>query len=169
MINDKELFQKELDNMLSDPKVQRMKEFPQHHGSNTLRHCAAVAIRSFELAEKLRWKINVEELVHSAILHDYYLYDIKEQGLSPYAHGASHPAAAIRNAKKDFALTDREMSMIRSHMWPLTLMHPPRSKEAVLLCLADKDVALKEVAAPEVKRAKRLAGKIRNITKRKNG
>ena len=164
MINDKELFDEELNRLLSDPKVRRLREFPQHHGSNTLTHCIAVAKRSFELAERFGWKISERELAHSAMLHDYYLYDIKEQGLSAYVHGTSHPAVAIQNAKQDFTLTDREISMIRSHMWPLTFLHPPRSKEAALLCIADKDIAVREFAAPEIRKAGRLVRQIKEKT-----
>lgn len=161
MVNDKELYYNELNRLLADPKVQRLREFPQHHGSNTLRHCIAVAKRSFELAEKFGWDIDEAELARCAILHDYYLYKIKETGLSAYRHGTSHPEVAIKNARKDFGLTEKEMSVIRSHMWPLTLLHPPRSLEAALLCLADKDIAIKEFAAPEIKKAAGLARKLR--------
>ena len=156
MTNDKAVFVDELNKLLEDPRIVKLCTFPQHHGSNTLSHCIAVAKKSFELAEKFGWDIDERELVRGAMLHDYYQYNIKEEGLSAYRHGTSHPAIAIRNANKDFGLTDKETSAIRSHMWPLTLAHPPRSKEAALLCLADKDVAIKEFAAPELKRAKRI-------------
>lgn len=161
MINDKELFDKELNELLADPKVQRLQDFPQHRGSNTLKHCTAVARRSFELAEQLGWDIDEVELARCAMLHDYYLYKIKEEGLSAFKHGTSHPAIAIKNAKKDFGLTEKEMSTIRSHMWPLTFRHPPRSKEAALLCLADKDIAIKEFTAPEVRLAGRIVKQLR--------
>ena len=164
MTNNKELFDTELNNLLSNPKIQKLQEFPQHHGSNTLRHSIAVAKRSFELAEKLGWDIDELELVRTAMLHDYYLYKIKEEGLSAYQHGTSHPKISIKNANRDFGLSKKEMSIIRSHMWPLTFVHPPRSKEAALLCLADKDIAIKEFAAPEIKRAK---GIVKHLKDRK--
>ena len=165
MGNNKELLIEEMNKLIADPKIQRLQEFPQHHGSNTLRHCIAVAKRSFELAETLGWDIDERELARCAMFHDYYLYKIKDEGLSAYRHGTSHPAIAIRNANKDFGLTDKETSAIRSHMWPLTLAHPPRSKEAMLLCMADKDIAIREFAAPEVRRAVRVAKKIRGKRK----
>jgi len=165
MINNRDLFYTELSKLLADPKVQKLQDFPQHHGSNTLSHSFAVAKRSFELAEKFGWDIDEIELARTAMLHDYYLYKIKEEGLSAYRHGTSHPLVSIRNAKRDFGLSEKEMSIIRSHMWPLTLAHPPRSKEAALLCLADKDIAIKEFAAPEINQAERIA---KNLKDRKN-
>ena len=161
-VNDKELFFKELNKLIEDEKVQRLKEFPQHHGSNTLKHCIAVAKRSFALAEKFGWDIDEKELVRAAMLHDYYLYKIKEEGLSAFRHGTSHPDIAVRNAHKDFGLSEKEMKDIRSHMWPLTFRHPPRSKVAALLCLADKDIAIREFARPELQRAGRVVRKLKN-------
>ena len=129
MTNDKELFDSELEKLLSDPRIIRLCKFPQHHGSNTLDHCVAVARRAFELAEKLEWKIDEKELARGAMLHDYYQYSIKEQGLTAYKHGTSHPQIAMEKADKDFKLTDKEKNIIRGHMWPLTFAHPPKSKD----------------------------------------
>ena len=162
MTNNRDLFTQELNQLLRDPNVQQMKKYAQHGGTNTLSHSTKVALASFDLAEKLGWKINEEELARGAILHDYYLYKIKEQGLSAYRHGTSHPGIAVRNAHKDFGLSEKEMKDIRSHMWPLTFRHPPRSKEAALLCLADKDIAIREFARPEVQRAGRAVRKLKN-------
>ncbi len=145
MTNSRERFYTELNRLLLDPKVKRMKEFPQHFGTNTLSHSIKVAEASFRLAEKLGWDIDERELARGALLHDYYLYDIKAEGLTPYRHGTSHPGKAAENAGRDFGLTPNELNIIRGHMWPLTLFSPPRSKEAALVCMADKYVASKEM------------------------
>ena len=156
MTNDKELYDSELEKLLNDPRIIRLCQFPQHHGSNTLDHCVAVAKRAFELAEKLEWEIDEKELARGAMLHDYYQYSIKEQGLTAYKHGTSHPKIAMEKADRDFHLTDKEKK------WPLTFAHPPKSKEAILVSLADKGVATREFARPEIKRAGRIARKIRD-------
>lgn len=161
MTNDKELYDKELEKLLGDPRIIRLCRFPQHHGSNTLAHCEAVARRAFELAEKLEWKIDEKELARGAMLHDYYQYSIKEEGLTAYKHGTRHPQIAMEKADRDFQLTDKEKNIIRGHMWPLTFAHPPKSKEAILVSLADKEVAAKEFARPELKRAGKIARKIK--------
>ena len=48
------------------------------------------------------------------------------------------------NAEQEFDLNETERDIIRSHMWPLTLFHMPKSKEAALVCLADKICTLQE-------------------------
>lgn len=145
MKNSRDLFYTELNRLLMDPKVKHMKDFPQHHGTNTLSHSVKVAEESFRLAERLGWKIDERELARGALLHDYYLYDIKKKGLSPYNHGTSHPKKAAENAGRDFELNAKEIDIIRGHMWPLTLFSPPHSKEAALVCMADKYVASREM------------------------
>lgn len=79
------------------------------------------------------------------MLHDFYLYQAwgnKEIGMR--AHWFGHPGTALRNAEKKFKLTELEKNIIASHMWPLTFLHFPRSREAVLVSLADKICAFGE-------------------------
>ena len=52
------------------------------------------------------------------------------------SYGALLPALA--NAEQRYTLNDRERNVIRSHMWPLTLLTPPRCREAAVVCVADK-------------------------------
>ena len=79
MTNDRELFYRELNKLILDPKINRLSNFPQHNGSNTLAHCVQVAKRSFELAEILGWDIDEKELARGAMLHDYYQYNRKRR------------------------------------------------------------------------------------------
>lgn len=37
-----------------------------------------------------------------------------------------------------FELTDKEKDIIQSHMWPLNPTDIPHSREAALVCMADK-------------------------------
>ena len=143
--NDPKLFEEELNKMLKDPKVQKLNDIPQHQGNNTLMHSVAVAKKSFEMAQELHWKIDEKQLVRGALLHDYYLYDTETMIYSDYEHGITHPQTALEQASKEFELSDKEQNIIRSHMWPLTLFHPPKSKEAFLVSMADKLCAAKEM------------------------
>ena len=146
MTNDKELFDSEIKSLLRDPRIRDLRKYSQHFGSNTLRHSLLVARASFNLAEKLGWKISEKELARGALLHDFYLYSTKDKEMSAFRHGTTHPMRAIRNADPYFGLTDKEKDIIQGHMWPLTLFHRPHSKEALLVCMADKQIATMEMA-----------------------
>ena len=55
-----------------------------------------------------------------------------------------HPNVALENASREYQLTPRERDIIRKHMWPLTLFHIPRCREAWVVTTADKYCSLKE-------------------------
>lgn len=166
MYNSRKKFDTKLTLLLQDPNICQMKNFPQHKSSNTLQHSISVAKLSFRLAEKFGWEISEEELVKGALLHDYYLYNARTEEIPGYVHGISHPETALQNAMKDFHLTGKEKNIIRGHMWPLTLFTPPRSKEAVLVCIADKYVAAKEMSIRTGKKdfSRRRKGKKGNVS-----
>ena len=83
------------------------------------------------------------------MLHDYYLYTVsekqKETKMSDFEHGRTHPQLSVDNARAKFRLTLKEQNIIRSHMWPLTPLHMPMSKEAWLVTMADKYCAVREI------------------------
>lgn len=116
----------------------RMQQYIQHGSVTTYEHCMRVAAISFWLNRRMNLGCDEASLVRGAFLHDFYLYDWHlphpEKGL----HGFTHPATALANAETRYPLNDRERNVIRSHMWPLTLLTPPRCREAAVVCVADK-------------------------------
>ena len=128
---------------LNTEKVQSMRGYLQHGDTTTLDHAIAVAYYSLMLDRK--WNLNCDKssLVRGALLHDYFLYDWhqphKEYGL----HGFTHPFTALRNAVQDFNLNAVERNMIARHMFPLVPI-PPRYRESMIVCLADKFCSLNE-------------------------
>ena len=143
--NDRSIFDEQIRLLKEDPEIQKMASFTMHNGNTTLQHVENVADVSFRIAEKLGIDIDEKALARGAMLHDYYLYTFKETKMSPYRHGISHPETALKNASKRRRLTEKETNIIRSHMWPITFLHPPMSREAVLVCLADKYCAVNEM------------------------
>ena len=127
-----------------NPDVLRMKEYIQHGSVSTFDHCASVAEASRRINRILHLHADEYSLVRGAMLHDFYLYDWHERDGTHRWHGFHHADRAADNARRLLSATDKEYDIIRSHMWPLTLRSVPRSREAWIVCWADKWCSLME-------------------------
>lgn len=137
--------QKNITQYTNIPIVASMNNYIQHRNVSTLQHCINVAIISIIIVKYFSLKVNENELIEGAILHDFYLYDwhdgrIRDEGL----HGFSHPKVAVKNAKKYLDINKNVENIIESHMFPLTITKIPKSKEAFIVSIADKICAIKE-------------------------
>ena len=143
--NDETRFFRVLTELERDPHVRLLEKHRQHRGNTTFFHCRSVAVESFRLAQRLGWRVDEQALARGAMLHDYHLYTRRCKEINALRHLLSHPKRACGNAEKVFDLSRKEKNIIESHMWPLTLFKPPKSKEAFLVTLADKLCALREL------------------------
>lgn len=129
-----------------NPMIQELKKYPNHNISNLYDHSSRVALCAYDLARRMHIRTDGESLAKGAMLHDFYLYKARgNKEIGTRAHWFGHPATALKNAEKEFQLTDLERNIIKSHMWPLTFLHFPRSREALLVSFADKICAFGEL------------------------
>ena len=141
------IIRNELRDYLHHPEVLRMKEYVAHGTKSVYAHCVSVVAESYKLNKKFDLKADLHTLLVGALLHDLYLYDWHDK---PYSldifsmHGYTHPEAARKNAEEIFNADERIQQVIRCHMWPLTLRAVPKSREAAIVCVADKIVATRE-------------------------
>lgn len=135
---DQKRIRKILYSYMTHEEVQSMKNYIQHGSTSTYDHCMNVVRLSYWLNHRLHLKLNEHALLVGALLHDFYLYDWHEKSDWHRFHGFFHPSRACSNAKQIFQITGLEADIIENHMWPLTLRHIPRSREAAIVCLADK-------------------------------
>lgn len=136
---------RELNKLQADQRVQQMKGFKQHGKISTFDHCDSVARLSYRLNRKLHLHADVPTLVKGAMLHDFYLYDWHNEDDGKHRlHGFKHAKTARDNAKKHFNIDDKTGHVIYSHMWPLNPERLPRTKEAWIVCVADKCISLYE-------------------------
>jgi len=129
--------------IITSSNMQQSMQF-LHHGQVTVfGHSIGVAYVSLLLASKLNMRVDEQTLVRGALLHDYFLYDWHVRENWHKFHGFRHPGFALQNALADFRLNQIEADIIRKHMFPLTLF-PPKYKESLLVCIADKLCAIYE-------------------------
>ena len=80
---------------LQDSAVCSMDEYVQHGTTSTLQHCLSVVHISCAMAEKLHIRVNYENLIVGALLHDFYLYDWHTHQDEGVLHGFAHPDALL--------------------------------------------------------------------------
>lgn len=134
-----------LSELLEDHRIKQMKQYTQHGSITTYDHCRNVARLSQSINRRLRLNADEDTLLTGAMLHDYFLYDWHKNPHDENGwHGFSHADTALRNAMQDFPIDPQVGHIIRSHMWPLNITRIPRSREAWIVCLADKWVSARE-------------------------
>lgn len=136
-----------LQSLATDPRVLRMDMVKQHRTTTTYQHVLNVAVTCYVLNKILHANSDVNDLLTGAILHDYFLYDWRnnDKGVTGFQHSYKHPSIALRNAEKDFEIDDKVKNIIESHMWPYTPFKIPKCREAWLVVLADKICAIEEL------------------------
>ncbi len=138
----RECLKKHGQEILSSHSFIKSHDFIQHGDMSVYEHSINVAERALRINNFLHAKCVERDLVRGALLHDYFLYDWhvdgKDKGnVHPKLHGFYHPGTALKNASRDFVLTEREKDIIKKHMWPMTII-PPLCREAWIVTLADK-------------------------------
>ena len=147
----------ELEDICKNSRILESHKYMQHGDTSVFRHSVSVAYYSYYLALKLHAPVNETSLIRGALLHDYFLYDWHDKNRENYQflHGFYHPGIALRNANKEYQLTQREQDIIKKHMWPLTIV-PPLCREAWIVTTADKYCSILETL-----KLRRGAGKTR--------
>ncbi|MDY5577641.1 MAG: HD family phosphohydrolase [Lachnospiraceae bacterium] len=133
--------------LIHDPKILQMKNYAQHNSSNTFKHSVHVALTAYRLSKIFHLKIDESSLAKGAMLHDFYLYDARGGQIGAWKHGTGHADTALNNSLKHYQLTRLEKEIIYCHMWPLNITRVPRSKESLLISMADKYCAAREMMA----------------------
>ena len=128
---------------LNNEKILRMKDISMHRGSNCYIHSFKVAKKAIKKSINKK-NINLEVVLIGAILHDYYLYDWRQDRSKLKKHAKNHPGIAINNAINDFDISDDVKNVIKTHMWPINIKAFPNTKEAKIVSLSDKAVTIRE-------------------------
>ena len=148
----------------NNEKIQKMKDVQMHRGSDTFTHSFKVAKLSIKRGLRHK-KVDLKTLLVGAILHDYYLYDWREDKSKLKRHGKDHPYIATINAIEDFGIDKEVQKVIKSHMWPINLKEFPNTREARIVNLADDTVAFIEAMTSRKFKSKRKEKTLNKLSK----
>ena len=131
-----------INDIISHPKVQKLKEYRQHCNTTRFEHCLFVSYYSYLICKKMN--LDYKSSARAGMLHDLFLYDWrKRQNGRKGLHAYTHPKEALKNASNLFNLNNKEKDIILKHMWPVTLPFP-KYKESYIITFVDKHCALSE-------------------------
>lgn len=128
------------------PVVLRMKLYKHHGTSSCYQHCMNVAYHNYCWCRFLN--LDARSAARGGMIHDLFLYDWHTHAArtGDHFHGLTHPKTAYKHAVKFFRLNEIEKDVILSHMWPVTPLRIPKTKEGWITTITDKYCGARETS-----------------------
>lgn len=120
--------------ILNNEEFNKIK-YIEHHGTTRFDHSYRVSYYSYKIAKKLG--LDYKEVARAGLLHDFFLSDIERTTKDRVLSTFTHSKYAVINAQKYFKLSDMEIDIIKSHMFPLYISIP-KYAESWIVSMVDK-------------------------------
>lgn len=121
----------------------------KHHGITRYDHSIRVAYYSYKITKLLH--LDYKETTEAALLHDFFQEEVA--GKNFVARLRKHPKCALKNATDNFDLSEKQMDIIKSHMFPIAFT-PPKYIESWIVDGVDDISAIQERGAVIKQQAK---------------
>ncbi len=134
-----------INNIMHNEEFQKMNNI-KHHNTTRMDHSLKVSYYSYKIAKAL--KLDYKDVARGGLLHDFYTEEIsncdsiKDKLL---LFSVKHPNEAVINATNQFELSEKEINIIKSHMFPIDYK-VPKYAESWVVSLVDKVLSLGEVS-----------------------
>lgn len=109
----------------------------EHHGITRFEHSMKVAYTSYKIAKFLR--LDYKEVARAGLLHDFFLSEEDRTFKDKFVSTFTHPRYAVEMSKKHFDLSEKEIDIIKSHMFPI-YTSVPKYAESWVVSLVDKTI-----------------------------
>ena len=113
----------------------------KHHGLTRYDHSRRVAYFSYLVTKFLR--LDYKETTKAAMLHDFFTTEVENE--NAILKLRRHPNHAVENSQKYFNLSDKQVDIIKTHMFPVTFT-PPKYLESWIVDIVDDVVSIYERA-----------------------
>lgn len=134
-----------INHILENSEFQKMSNI-KHHNTTRMDHSLKVSYYSYKIAKTLR--LDYEDVARAGLLHDFYIDEIRNCNKIKdkiILFSTKHPNDAVINASEHFDLSEKEINIIKSHMFPVDY-RIPKYAESWIVSLVDKVLSFGEVS-----------------------
>lgn len=134
-----------INNIMKNEEFQKMNNI-KHHNTTRMNHLLKVSYCSYKIAKTL--KLDYKDVARAGLLHDFYTEEISECSTikdKVLLFSVKHPEEAVKNASNYFELSEKEINIIKSHMFPIDYK-VPKYAESWIVSIVDKVLSVSEVS-----------------------
>ena len=132
-----------INHIMENNEFQKMNNI-KHHNTTRMDHSLKVSYYSYKIAKSLR--LDYEDVARGGLLHDFYINEIRNCDKVKdkiLLFSTRHPNEALINASNNFELSEKEINIIKSHMFPVDY-RVPKYAESWIVSLVDKILSIGE-------------------------
>lgn len=126
-----------INNIMSNKEFTKIENI-KHHNTTRLDHSMKVSYYSYKIAKSL--KLDYIDVARGGLLHDFYtdkISECKKIKDKIKLFSTKHPKDAVNNSKTYFELSEKEIDIIKSHMFPVDY-RIPKYAESWIVSSVDK-------------------------------
>ncbi len=131
-----------VEHILNNDEFKTLKNI-EHHGINRYDHSLKVGYFSYKVAKFL--KLDYYKTARAGLLHDFFLSDAKRTVKDRFVSTFVHPKHAVSKSCEHFNVCEKEINIIKGHMFPFNY-HIPKYAESWVVNIVDKVVSTKELS-----------------------
>lgn len=138
-----EMYLSIIDNILKNNEFKNLENI-KHHNTNRMNHSIKVSYYSYKIAKY--FKLDYEDAAIGGLLHDFYIEQISDLNKIKdklLLFSTKHPKDAVNNAIMNFDLTEKEINIIKTHMFPMNYKIP-KYAESWIVSVVDKILSFGE-------------------------
>lgn len=132
-----------VNNIMQNEEFKKMNKI-KHHNTTRLDHLLKVSYYSYKISKVL--KLDYKDVAVGGLLHDFYKEEINDcdtikEKIKLFT--VKHPKDAVDNSKELFDLTEKEINIIETHMFPIGYKIP-KYAESWIVSFVDKVLSFSE-------------------------